>query len=268
MRNFFVLTDSLHFIELNLCEEISREEIAAYCHVSLSSLEKLFRYALHIGIKDYILRRRITQSAGDIVHTQLSLTQIAMKYQFNSPEVFCRAFKRIWNVSPSQFKSEWKFTGIYPKIDYHYQKGDDLEMARKNVDLSEAYDYFKAHTGSYVLCFDIQNLTSFNEISRRAGDLAILETARRLDQAAAGDMLVLRIGGDEFALITGSDSKKAAMDLRDAILLKNGQYVRFEEQDLPVSLWCGIIQIPDTLRYDSFFTEMHRSILDSKQKTG
>ena len=66
MNNFMVLTESINFIEDNLCEPITREDIAAHCYVSLSKLEKLFRYALHISIKDYISRRRMTQAAKDI----------------------------------------------------------------------------------------------------------------------------------------------------------------------------------------------------------
>lgn len=60
---------------------------------------------------------------------------------------------------------KWKFTDIFPKINYDYKKGDDLYMARKKVDMSEAYDYLRGNKGSYVLCFDVRNLMDFNAIS-------------------------------------------------------------------------------------------------------
>jgi AraC family transcriptional regulator len=88
VKNFMILTEAINFIEMNLCEPISRQDIAAHCYVSLSTLEKLFRYALNFGMKVYISRRRITQAAKDISKHNMSVTDAAMKYQFNSVEVF------------------------------------------------------------------------------------------------------------------------------------------------------------------------------------
>ena len=140
MKNFMILTESISFIEQNLCEPITRKDIADHCYVSLSSLEKLFRYALALSIKEYISRRRMTQAAKDIAKNDMSVSDAAMKYQYNSVEVFSRAFKRIWNINPSEFKDQWRFTGIFPKINYEYREGEEL-MAHKRVDISEVYDY-------------------------------------------------------------------------------------------------------------------------------
>ncbi len=264
MKNFVILTESINFIERNLCEPITREDIANHCFVSLSMLEKLYRYALGLSIKTYISRRRMTQAAKDIAQEGSSITDIAMKYQYGSVEVFSRAFKRVWNVNPSDFKEKWKFTGIFPKINYEFKEGDDLEMARKRVDMSEAYDFFRERKGSYVLCFDIQNLTAFNNISSRAGDLAILEMASRIDNAADDSMLLLRIGGDEFALITGLYDYESAKALSEKVLSRNGETIVFEGKELPLSLWCGITRIPESLRYSEFFTDLHNTISESK----
>lgn len=265
MKNFMVLTETIHYIEENLCEPVSRTDIASHCSVSLSTLEKLFRYALHFSLKDYITKRRMTQAAKDIAESKMTVTEIAMKYQYNSIEVFTRAFRRVWGVNPSEFSGTWKFTGIFPKINYEYEKGDDIYMARKKVDLSEAYDYFKSLAGSYVLCFDIKGLLPINEISRKAGDAAILEAASRIDGAAGEDMLALRIGGDEFALLTGLYDENAVSVIKSKVLEKNGVPIIFEGQEIPVYLWCGTTHAPDRLKYDEFFTDMHNSISKSKK---
>ena len=110
MKNFMILADALNFIEQNLCEPIARQDIAKHCYVSLSSLEKLFRYAVHFSIKDYITRRRMTQAAKDIYKYGMRVTDAALKYQYNSVEVFSRAFKRVWGVKPPNLRR----TGILP----------------------------------------------------------------------------------------------------------------------------------------------------------
>lgn len=265
MRNFMVLTESINIIEENLRERITREEIAARCFASLSALEKLYRYALHMSIKDYTERRRMTIAAKDLAEGGYSVTETAMRCGYNSPEVFSRAFKRVWNVNPSEFRKRWKFTGIFPKINYEYKEGEDLYMARKKVDISEAYDYLRAHAGTIVLCFDIMGLSEANNVSRKAGDLVILEALQRIDRAAGDDMLTLRIGGDEFALVTGLESEEEARRLADRILADNGKPVTCDGRDFPVSLWCGVTRIPEKLRYGEFFNDLHRAIVESKK---
>ena len=266
MKNFMILTESINFIELNLCEPISRQDIAKHCHVSLSTLEKLFRYALRVSIKKYISRRRITMAAEDIKKFSLNITETAMKYQFNSVEVFSRAFKRVWTVNPSEFiKNNRRFTGIFPKINFEYNESEGLEMARKKVDISEAYDFLKSMAGSYVLCFDLQHLTAINNISVKAGDLAIFEAIARIEAAAGDDMIVIRVGGDEFALLTGLYDYGEAEKLSEKVLAKNGEAVLFDDNEIALSLWCGITKIPAHLRYSEFFTDMHQAISESKK---
>lgn len=54
------------------------------------------------------------------------------------------------------------------------------------------------------MCCDIKGLIPINDISRKAGDLAIIESMKRISEAAGENDLVFRIGGDEFVLLTDS----------------------------------------------------------------
>lgn len=261
MRNFFLLETAIHYMEEHLCDPMTSEDVAKACCSSLSGLQKLFRYALHYSLKEYISKRRLTKAAWDLVHTDDSVTQIALRFQFNSPEVFSRAFKRLWDVTPSRFRETLRFSGLCPRLDYHFQEGDDMAMARKRVDLSEAYETFQRLEGTCVICFDINRLTPVNALSREAGDKAILAAARRLDEAAEDDMLVIRIGGDEFALLTGSEEIAKAEEVMGRVLAQNGQPFCWNGREIPLSLRGGITRIErNHLRYSELFTQMHHSI--------
>lgn len=265
MKNFYILTDALGYIEQNICEDIDGQSVADACCVSLSSLQKLFRIALHKSIKDYILRRRICLAAKDILKSHMKLIDIAYKYRFGSPENFSRAFKKVWNTTPSEYKKKWKFSEIYPKLDYKYVEGDDEEMARKRVDISEAYDEIKKMAGTYVICFDIVGLVPINDISHEAGDLAILESAKRIDEVSTDSMIQLRIGGDEFALITGSVDKEYVEQLVSDVLKKNEETIEWNGRQIPLSLRVGLIKVPEgNLKYSEFFTGMHEVINSSR----
>lgn len=261
MKNFYILTDALEYIEENICEDIDSQMIADSCHVSLSSLQKLFRIALRKSIKEYINKRRMCLAAKDILHTDMKFIDIAYKYQFSSPESFTRAFCKVWNETPSSYEKHWKFSGIFPKINYEYKEGADEIMAYKNVDISEAYDVFRELKGSYVICFDMIGLEKINDLSRDAGDLAIIEMCKRIDEVSTKNMLQLRIGGDEFALITGFYDLEQAKNLAAKILVHNEEPILWKKQEIPVAIRADYTKIPEkNLRYSEFFTDMHNTI--------
>lgn len=266
MRNFFLLECAVNYIEEHLCDPITGKDVAKACSSSLSGLQKLFRYALHRSIKEYIDKRRLTNAARDLLHSRGTVTKIAMRYQYNSPEVFARAFRRLWDVTPSHFKEKWRFSSLYPRLNYKFHEGDDPDMARKRVDLSEAYEVFRQLGGTCVICFDCIGLMKINAISNEAGDKAILESARRIDSAATDDTLVLRIGGDEFALFTGKMDMEEAEDVMRKVLAQNGQPILWNGQEIPLSLWGGIARIPERgLRYSELFAQMHNTIEQCKK---
>ncbi len=267
MKNFYVLTDALRYIEDNIYEEIDSQDVADSCNVSLSSLQKLFRLALHRSVKDYIIKRKICLAARDVLESDMKIIDIAYKYQFGSLEHFVRTFKKVWNETPTEYKKHWKFSGIYPKLDYKFEEGADQEMARKKVDISEAYDVIVNMKDTYVICFDIVGLIPINDISYEAGDLAILETARRIDRVSTEEMIQLRIGGDEFALITGSDDLNYVESIMNEVLSHNGECILWNDHSIPLNLRVGMIKASGhNLKYNDFFTDMHEAINKTRMK--
>lgn len=260
-----MLTDAVNYIEDNLCNDISQEDIAKVCYSSLSSLQKLFRYTFNYSIKEYISKRRLTSAAKDLVDSEMTITEIAMKYQYNSPEVFTRAFSKLWGTPPSNFKSKWKFTGIFPKLIVDNQ-GGNIIMTGKKVDISELYDVLREKQDTYILCFDIVGLTSINEISYEVGDKAILECLRRIDDAADEDMLLFRIGSDEFTLVTGLTEACKAEELAREVLSLNGSAVSCNGRDVPVSMRVGATRLKgNSLRYSELFMNLHTAINNTRE---
>ncbi len=268
MKNFCIFADAVNYIEENLCSEIKQEDIAAACCCSLSSLQKIWRYCTHTSLKEYISKRRLTRCAEDIMGTDMTLTEIAMKYQYNSPEVFTRAFKRLWGISPSKFKYERHWAGFFPRIipDENSLQGE-IHMGRK-VDITELYNELKENRGGYVLCFDLVGLDNINKsIGRKAGDKVIMEAFRRIDEMAGEDMTVF-IGGDEFAAVTGLSEKKAVEEAADRVICQNGNPISCDGNEVPVSLRAGAVRVSDacngSIRYSELFERLQDVINNSR----
>ena len=267
MKNFYILSDALDYIEAHLSDEVSQQDLAKACCCSVSSLQKLFRYALRISIADYVTRRRLTCCARELVLTDRSVLEIAMDYGFNSAEVFTRAFTRVWGESPTRFRKNRRFYGICPKLELNENIAEGGPFMRRKYDISELYDYLNERRGTWLAAFDIKELISINGISRKAGDLAILESLHRIQAAAEEDMLVIRVGGDEFVMATGLADEKKAAEITHRVTDRNGEPIMWEDREIPLFLYAGIHRIEDrNLRYSELFPAIQQVLDQSRME--
>jgi len=51
---------------------------------------------------NYLVRRRLSQAALEMLDRDCTILELALAYQFNHPETFSRAFKRMFEMAPSQ----------------------------------------------------------------------------------------------------------------------------------------------------------------------
>ena len=136
---------------------------------------------------------------------------------------------------------------------------------RKRVDISELYDLFVSRRDCFFVCCDIKSLIPINEISYKAGDMAILETMQRMCDAAGEEDIVFRIGADEFVMLTGSKDEKYAEAAAKKIRERNGEEFEFEGRKIPLALYVGVTK-PEVknLKYDELFTKLHYAIKEMK----
>ena len=268
MNNLELLAEALDYMEQHLEEDIHTEDIAEACYCSKSTLEKLFRFVNHISVRDYLVRRRMTKAARMLVECpQYSVLDVALRFGYSSHEAFTRAFQQIWHCSPSKYREKDRALELFPRLHTPLESGDEYIMSRRNFDISELYDLFKSRKNCYFVCCDIRSLIPINEISLKAGDLAILETMKRMDEAAGEDDIVFRIGGDEFVLLTGSEEESYAQKVAQKILAHNGECIEYEGQQIPLNLYVGVIRLGEkTMRYSELFTGLQSALLEAKGK--
>ncbi len=266
MSNLALLTEALEFMENHISDEIKTEDIAKECHCSKSALEKMFRCVNGISVHDYLVRRRMMRAARQLwMEPEQSLLEIALQYGYSTNESFTRAFKNVWNCNPSEFRARKKFSELYPKLLVPVFKEDDYMKERKRVDISELYDLFVSRSGCFFVCCDIKSLIPINEISYKAGDMAILESMRRMSDAAGEEDIVFRIGADEFVMLTDSRNEDYARTIVDKIRARDGEEFEFEGKKIPLSLYVGATKLEEkNLKYDELFTKLHYAIREMK----
>lgn len=96
--------DILHYIDNHYYENLSINDIARHFGISESGLMHTFAAYTNHSIYNYILYRRITR-AKELMHTDISLNDIAYKCGFNDYSNFLRAFKKQTGLSPRLYKT-------------------------------------------------------------------------------------------------------------------------------------------------------------------
>lgn len=216
MQNSYLLLTAVSYIEEHLKEDLSLADIAASCHSSLSGLHRSFSAGFGYSLKEYITKRRMSRAARELIDSDCSVTEIAYAYQYGSPEAFTRAFARIFNETPSVYRRKYRFHEIFPRITVEMEKEGEIGM--KKVDISSFYDRLKELGGCYMICIDIRRFDLINKTHGYAtGDLILAEAAKRIEQHIDDDMSCLRVGNDEFVVLTSHLDPVEAESLAERI---------------------------------------------------
>ncbi|EEE1598513.1 helix-turn-helix transcriptional regulator [Salmonella enterica] len=94
----------LIWIEDNLHENISTQELSIISGYSPKHLYTLFMKELGISAAVYIKRRRLSLSSIMLYYTNRPITDIALMYGFEPLSTFSRSFKKYFGVSPLEFR--------------------------------------------------------------------------------------------------------------------------------------------------------------------
>lgn len=87
------------FISENIERELDAEIISKHMHLSVSYVQNLFSQNMHIGLKKYIMQKKIYAAHSDI-ELGMSPSYVCGKYSFGDYSSFYRLYKRTFNISP------------------------------------------------------------------------------------------------------------------------------------------------------------------------
>ena len=93
---------SIDYIENNLSENIRAGEVAKTVGSSRYHFHRMFYAMTGVTPADYIRRRKLTLAATDLATGRERVIDIALKYGFESPNAFTRAFRKFHGVPPSK----------------------------------------------------------------------------------------------------------------------------------------------------------------------
>jgi len=94
------IQQAISYIEDHLLEEINYADAARSVYISEYEFHRAFRFLTGMTANTYIRNRRLSLAGKEILETSTRISDIALKYGFDTPESFTKAFIRFHGIAP------------------------------------------------------------------------------------------------------------------------------------------------------------------------
>jgi AraC-type DNA-binding domain-containing proteins len=123
------IQNAVHYIEDNITDELAYEEIAKQAYVSSFHFQRAFSIICGFTLGEYIRNRKLTLAGMELLSEDKKIIDIAVKYGYESPDSFTKAFSRFHGIAPSLARKEGvKLKSVAPlKITFRLEGGNSMD---------------------------------------------------------------------------------------------------------------------------------------------
>lgn len=124
---------ALRFVEDHLDHDIDLKEVAQQAYCSEYHFKRLFSLVSGITISEYIRSRRLAEAAVELRQPGAKVIDVAVKYGYQSPDAFSRAFQQFHGVKPSMVRQSGQTLKAYPRMTFQLTIQGGVEMKYRIV---------------------------------------------------------------------------------------------------------------------------------------
>ena len=135
------MNNAINYIEENLTGQVNFDVISKITCQSAVNFQRTFSIVTDITVNEYIRRRRMTLAAFEMQNSKIKVIDVAMKYGYESPEAFTRAFKEIHGISPMAARKEGIQLKSYPRLTFLLSVKGDVAMDYR-IESKEAFKVY------------------------------------------------------------------------------------------------------------------------------
>ncbi|MCG7384515.1 AraC family transcriptional regulator [Paenibacillus sp. ACRRY] len=133
-----LLRQSIDYVEQHLHLPIEIEDVARSAMTSKYHFQRMFHAVTGVTITQYVRNRRLTLAAHELAGTDCKVIDVALKYGYDSPAAFTKAFQRMHGVTPRAAKKMNVRLKAFPRISFQVQIKGETEMNYRIVEEMES----------------------------------------------------------------------------------------------------------------------------------
>ncbi|KFM99588.1 AraC family transcriptional regulator [Bacillus clarus] len=128
---------AMQYIEDNLTNEIDFKKVARLAFCSEYHFKRMFSFLSGISLSEYIRCRRLTLAAFELKDSNVKVIDVAIKYRYNSPDSFARAFQNLHGITPSEARNTGHALKAYSPMTFHLsiQGGNEMNYRIEEKEL-------------------------------------------------------------------------------------------------------------------------------------
>ena len=132
------INNAIEYMENHLTDDITLGDIAESVYISTFHFQRAFSMMAGISPTEYLRNRRLSQAGAELANGNERVIDVALKYGYDSPESFTKAFLRFHGVSPMQVRkgSPLKYMNRY-KIRITIDGGSMMEYKIEKLEAME-----------------------------------------------------------------------------------------------------------------------------------
>jgi len=100
----FYAREAVSFVEHNYQNDITVEDIAAFCNLNRSYFGKIFKDVLSVTPQEFLIRFRMAKACEYMETTNLPIGEISARVGYPSQLHFSRAFKKTYGQPPREWR--------------------------------------------------------------------------------------------------------------------------------------------------------------------
>jgi len=135
------MNSALAYVEDNLTGEIDHATLARIACCSSHNFYRTFSYVTNVSLAEYIRRRRLTLAALELQNTGTKVIDVALKFGYDSPVSFARAFQALHGVTPTAARAGGVTLKAYPRLSFHISIKGEKQMDYR-IESKEAFQVF------------------------------------------------------------------------------------------------------------------------------
>ena len=133
------INNAIEYMEDHLTDKITLGDISNNVNLSVFHFHRAFSMLTEMSPTDYLRKRRLSQAGAELMNGDGKVIDIALKYGYETPESFTKAFTRYHGASPMQVKkgSPIQFMSRYTVriaieggqiMEYRIEKWDAMDL--------------------------------------------------------------------------------------------------------------------------------------------
>jgi len=122
----------IDYMENNITEKLDLERLATIACYSLYDFQRMFSFIAEMSIVEYVRMRRMTLAGLELQHSGAKVIDVALKYGYESPVSFARAFHGFHGISPSEAKKPDAHLKIFQRRIFQITINEVSQVIRKD----------------------------------------------------------------------------------------------------------------------------------------